>query len=118
MTTYAPDSDAFEARYRENQPQVVWTKLVADLETPVSAMLKLASGQPNSFLLESVEGAAMIVQKSTGKRGTTPMHLSRKMLAPLNPSSAWCASAISTCLRNCLRWRPLWSVTPDTRWSG
>ncbi len=59
MTTYAPDSDAFEARYRENQPQVVWTKLVADLETPVSAMLKLASGQPNSFLLESVEGGAI-----------------------------------------------------------
>ena len=43
MSLYAPDIDAFEKRYRENQPQVVWTKLVADLETPVSAMLKLAS---------------------------------------------------------------------------
>jgi anthranilate synthase component 1 len=37
---------------------VVWTDLVADLETPVSAMLKLAEGRPNSFLLESVEGGA------------------------------------------------------------
>jgi anthranilate synthase component 1 len=37
----------------------VWTKLVADLETPVSAMLKLADGQANSFLLESVEGGAI-----------------------------------------------------------
>ena len=38
---------------------MVWTTLVADLETPVSAMLKLADGQPNSFLLESVEGGAI-----------------------------------------------------------
>jgi anthranilate synthase component 1 len=37
----------------------VWTKLVADLETPVSAMLKLADGRPNSFLLESVEGGSI-----------------------------------------------------------
>ncbi|MBN34144.1 MAG: anthranilate synthase component I [Rhodospirillaceae bacterium] len=56
MTTYAPDSSAFDALYNEGKPQVVWTKLVADLETPVSAMLKLAGSQPNSFLLESVEG--------------------------------------------------------------
>ena len=40
----------------QGKPQVVWTTLVYDLETPVSAMLKLAQGQPNSFLLESVEG--------------------------------------------------------------
>src|SRR3546814_579307 len=33
--------------------------MVADLETPVSAMLKLADGRPNSFLLESVEGGAV-----------------------------------------------------------
>jgi len=39
-------------------PQVVWTRLVADLETPVSAMLKVAHERPNSFLLESVEGGA------------------------------------------------------------
>ncbi len=39
-------------------PQVAWTRLVADLETPVSAMLKLAHERPNSFLLESVEGGA------------------------------------------------------------
>ena len=35
---------------------VVWTKTVADLETPVGAFLKLAHGQPNAFLLESIEG--------------------------------------------------------------
>jgi anthranilate synthase component 1 len=52
----SPDIDGFTKLYRAGTPQVVWTKLVADLETPVSAMLKLADGQPNSFLLESVEG--------------------------------------------------------------
>jgi anthranilate synthase component I len=53
-----PAADAFAERYRHGQPQVVWTTLVADLETPVSAFLKLA-GRPMSFLLESVEGGAV-----------------------------------------------------------
>jgi len=53
-----PTADAFAERYRRGQPQVVWTTLVADLETPVSAFLKLA-GRPMSFLLESVEGGAV-----------------------------------------------------------
>jgi len=54
-----PDIEGFAELYDQGTPQVVWTKLVADLETPVSAMLKLADGQPNSFLLESVEGGAI-----------------------------------------------------------
>ena len=54
-----PDPAEFAARYEAGQPQVVWTSLVADLETPVSAMLKLAEGRPYSFLFESVEGGAV-----------------------------------------------------------
>jgi anthranilate synthase component 1 len=53
-----PDFPEFERNYDSGTPQIVWTRLVADLETPVSAMLKLADGRPNSFLLESVEGGA------------------------------------------------------------
>ena len=53
-----PDLAAFARLYEEGVPQVVWTRLVADLETPVSAMLKIAHERPNSFLLESVEGGA------------------------------------------------------------
>ena len=34
----------------------IYKEVTADLETPVSAMLKLAEGRPLSFLLESVEG--------------------------------------------------------------
>lgn len=53
-----PDFAAFARLYDEGTPQVVWTRLVADLETPVSAMLKVAHERPNSFLLESVEGGS------------------------------------------------------------
>src|SRR5450755_3551354 len=54
-----PQSSAFAERYGGGEPQVVWTTLVADLETPVSAFLKIAAGRPMSFLLESVEGGAV-----------------------------------------------------------
>src|SRR5262245_48248558 len=53
-----PARGAFAAGYRQGNPQVVWTRLVADLETPVSAFLKLTSGRSMSCLLESIEGGA------------------------------------------------------------
>ncbi len=51
-----PDLARFTATFEASRPQIAWTRLVADLETPVSAMLKLAASEPYSFLLESVEG--------------------------------------------------------------
>jgi anthranilate synthase component 1 len=54
-----PDEGAFGATYANGKPQLVWTTLVADLETPVSAYLKLARERFPSFLLESVEGGAV-----------------------------------------------------------
>jgi anthranilate synthase component I len=54
-----PTADAFAARYDRGEPQVLWTTLVADLETPVSAFLKIAGSRPMSFLFESVEGGAV-----------------------------------------------------------
>jgi anthranilate synthase component 1 len=54
-----PSEDAFAAHYTRGVAQVVWTTLVADLETPVSAFLKLGGGKAMSFLLESVEGGAV-----------------------------------------------------------
>ena len=54
-----PDIDDFARLYGAGKPQVVSARLIADLETPVSAMLKLAHGRPYSFLLESVEGGAI-----------------------------------------------------------
>src|SRR5215475_10391567 len=54
-----PDAGVFAKAYARGAAQVVWTTLVADLETPVSAFLKVAAGKPMSFLLESVEGGAV-----------------------------------------------------------
>jgi anthranilate synthase component 1 len=57
VTTF-PDYAVFAESFDRHAPTLVWTTLVADLETPVSAMMKLADGRPMSFLLESVEGGA------------------------------------------------------------
>jgi len=54
-----PDLARFAQRYSAGASQVVWTRLVADLETPVSAMLKLSDGEPMSCLLESVQGGTV-----------------------------------------------------------
>ncbi len=59
MVTVQPQRTAFAQVYADGRPQVVSTTLVSDLETPVSAMLKLADGRPYSFLLESVEGGSV-----------------------------------------------------------
>ena len=49
----------FSRAYEAGEAQLVATRLVADLETPVSAFLKLSAGRDgNVFLLESVEGGA------------------------------------------------------------
>jgi anthranilate synthase component 1 len=52
----APDRDVAVAALREGRPQLIWTRIVADTETPVSAMLKLGNEGSGAFLLESVEG--------------------------------------------------------------
>jgi anthranilate synthase component I len=51
-----PDYAAFARGYDKGEPQVLYARLVADLETPVSAFLKLAEGRDNAFLFESVQG--------------------------------------------------------------
>lgn len=52
----APDFDAFAQGWAAGQNQLVTIRLAADLDTPVSLMLKLAEAQPLSFMLESVTG--------------------------------------------------------------
>lgn len=56
---FSPSFKQFERLWREGRSQVVSTRLVSDLETPVSAMLKLGRGRPYAFLLESIEGGAV-----------------------------------------------------------
>ncbi len=54
-----PSRRQLVAELEAGRPQLLWTSLVADLETPVSAFLKLGEGQPYRFLLESVPREAM-----------------------------------------------------------
>ena len=51
-----PEFLAFEQVYNAGQNQVIYTRLAADLDTPVSIMMKLAGARKNSFILESVTG--------------------------------------------------------------
>jgi len=50
-----PTISVFENAYDAGHAQVVWTTLVADLDTPVSAYLKLVGQDSHAFLMESVE---------------------------------------------------------------
>jgi anthranilate synthase component I len=52
----APTRATAVAALEAGRAVLVWTRIVADTETPVSAMLKLGSEGSGSFLLESVEG--------------------------------------------------------------
>ena len=54
--SFQPASDVFENTYAAGQAQVVWTRIIDDLETPVSAYLKIGHGRTYAFLYESVEG--------------------------------------------------------------
>ncbi len=60
-----PDAEARAQRaaaqsgLEAGRPQVVVRRIVDDLETPVSAYLKVGWGRPHAFLLESVEGGAL-----------------------------------------------------------
>ena len=56
MSEAFPSFEAFKALYDAGKPQIVARALVADLDTPVSAWMKLGAGDPYAFLLESVQG--------------------------------------------------------------
>jgi len=50
------DFAAFEAGWDAGQNQLVYARLAADLDTPVSVMMKLTDAGRDSFILESVTG--------------------------------------------------------------
>jgi anthranilate synthase component I len=69
-----PQFTTFAKGYDKGHAQVVWTRLIADLETPVAAYIKLAREGRMSFLFESVESGAV--------RG-------RYSMIGLNPDLVW-----------------------------
>ncbi|MDC2979748.1 anthranilate synthase component I [Pelagibacteraceae bacterium] len=48
----------FISNYKKGLPQIISKKLIADIETPFSSLLKINKGEKYSFLLESVEGGS------------------------------------------------------------
>jgi anthranilate synthase component I len=86
-----PEASAFAARYAAGEAQLVWTTLVGDLETPVSAFLKLCEGKAHTFLLESVEGGAV--------RG-------RYSIIGLNPDLIWRTSGLRAEVNRAARTTP------------
>ena len=54
--TLQPDFDQFERGWAQGANQLVYARLAADLDTPVSLMLKLGDARTDTFMLESVTG--------------------------------------------------------------
>ncbi|MGH1403224.1 MAG: anthranilate synthase component I [Alphaproteobacteria bacterium] len=74
-TACFPTLEMFDKSFLDGKTQLVWHWMSADLETPVSAYLKLCGQNPYSFLLESVEGGDTLGRYSV--IGTSPDFLWR-----------------------------------------
>ncbi|HEY8172686.1 MAG TPA: anthranilate synthase component I, partial [Dehalococcoidia bacterium] len=74
MTTYSPTLEEVKAMAGRGNVVPVYREIIADLETPVSAYLKVARGK-HSFLLESVEGGERLARYSF--IGTEPYRVLR-----------------------------------------
>ena len=81
-----PDYDTFAKGFEAGANQVVYTRIAADLDTPVSLMLKLSGAGKNAFMLESVTGGEV--------RG-------RYSIIGMNPDLIWeCRGTTSRVNRN------------------
>jgi anthranilate synthase component 1 len=56
MAQLTPDFATFEKGWAEGRNQLIYARLAADLDTPVSLMLKLGEAGRDTFMLESVTG--------------------------------------------------------------
>ncbi len=81
-----PDFDTFAKKFEAGKNQIVYTRIAADLDTPVSLMLKLSGAGHNAFMLESVTGGEV--------RG-------RYSIIGMNPDLIWeCRGTTSRVNRN------------------
>src|SRR5450432_3308955 len=59
-----PGLDEFKEKAKQGNLIPVWTEILADTETPVSAFYKIGYGREYGFLLESVEGGENLARYS------------------------------------------------------
>ncbi|MEO0683246.1 MAG: anthranilate synthase component I [Pseudomonadota bacterium] len=88
-----PDFETFEAAFAGGRAQALWITLPADLETPVSLMLKLARARSMSFMLESVTGGEIRGRYSFIGMKPDLIWRCRGDLAEINRSARWDAEA-------------------------
>ena len=80
---FLPSREDFHAHAASHTIVPVWTSLLADLETPVAAYIKLVGDGPG-FLLESVEGAERWARFSFVGRNPTATIVSRNGVVELD----------------------------------
>ena len=93
---FFPPFPEFETGYSRGLNQVVYARLAADLDTPVSLMLKLAAAGAHSFILESVTGGEI--------RG-------RYSIVGMNPDIIWqCSNGKARVCRDAMAATERWSA--------
>ena len=85
---YYPDLETVVKRRHEGDIIPVYREVVADMETPVSAFLKIHRGS-RGFLLESVEGGERVGRYSF--LGTNPSRIFQKLPADRDNPLVWLA---------------------------
>ena len=83
MSNYYPSLEEVKGMAGQSNLVPLYREINADLETPVSAYLKIARG-PHSFLLESVEGGERLARYSF--IGTEPYRVLQ--MGPRQPGGA------------------------------
>ncbi|MGR3484687.1 MAG: anthranilate synthase component I [Paracoccaceae bacterium] len=87
--TLLPAFDAFAHAHEAGANQVVYTRIAADLDTPVSLMLKLTGAGRHAFVLESVTGGEV--------RG-------RYSIVGMNPDLIWECRGTTSRVNRAARW--------------
>jgi len=85
----APGFETFESAWARGENQLVTARLAADLDTPVSLMLKLAEAGPMSVMLESVTGGEVRGRYSIVAMKPDLVWRCRDGRAELNRSARW-----------------------------
>ncbi|HIL28635.1 MAG TPA: anthranilate synthase component I, partial [Micavibrio sp.] len=89
MMPQPPDFETFQEAYEQGKSQLIWQWLPADLETPVSAYMKLCGNEAYSLLLESIEGGKTLGRYSAIGFAPDLLWKCKDKQASINASGAW-----------------------------